>query len=133
MRVCFGDSSYFIALLNQADAHHATARAVSRAEEWQIVTTSFVLLELADALSRPAWRPHATAMIRAMQTSADYRVIPSSQQLFDAGLEFFSRRRDKSWSLTDCTSFIVMTREGITDVLTADHHFEQAGFTTLLT
>ena len=46
--------------------------------------------------------------------------------------ELFHARLDKEWSLTDCISFVVMQREGITDALTGDHHFEQAGFTALL-
>ena len=41
-------------------------------------------------------------------------------------------RQDKNWSSVDCTSFAVMTERGLTDALTADHHFEQAGFTVLL-
>lgn len=37
-------------------------------------------------------------------------------------------RADKAWSLTDCISFSVMTERRLSDALTADHHFEQAGF-----
>jgi len=44
----------------------------------------------------------------------------------------YCRREDKNWSLTDCMSFVVMEDEDIEDVLTADHHFEQAGFVALL-
>ena len=44
----------------------------------------------------------------------------------------FAKRPDKEWSLTDCISFIVMQEYGLTEALTADHHFEQAGFTILL-
>ena len=48
------------------------------------------------------------------------------------GVDFFEQRSDKEWSLTDCLSFLVMRDEGITQALTGDHHFEQAGFTALL-
>jgi len=39
---------------------------------------------------------------------------------------------DKEWGLTDCISFVVMKDRKLTDVLTTDHHFEQAGFKSLL-
>jgi hypothetical protein len=52
--------------------------------------------------------------------------------LFEAGLRLYSDRPDKDWSLTDCTSFVVMKRLRITEALTADRHFEQAGFKVLL-
>lgn len=43
-----------------------------------------------------------------------------------------TERPDKDWSLTDCISFLVMKDFGLTDAFTADHHFEQAGFTAWL-
>jgi predicted nucleic acid-binding protein len=58
-------------------------------------------------------------------------VAPTLEQFNDA-LGFYERRADKAWSLTDCISFQVMTQRGIVDALTADHHFEQAGFHALL-
>jgi hypothetical protein len=39
---------------------------------------------------------------------------------------------DKEWGLTDCISFVVMKERKLTDALTTDHHFEQAGFKSLL-
>lgn len=50
----------------------------------------------------------------------------------DEAIALFTDRPDKSWGLTDCISFVVMQRFGATDALTADRHFEQAGFTALL-
>jgi predicted nucleic acid-binding protein len=59
-------------------------------------------------------------------------VIQASPEVFDLGLDLYARRLDKEWSLTDCISFAVMKEHGLTQALTGDHHFEQAGFTILL-
>ena len=59
-------------------------------------------------------------------------VLPATRELFDAGRALFASRMDKDWSLTDCVSFAAMHQMGLADALTADHHFEQAGFTVLL-
>ncbi len=59
-------------------------------------------------------------------------VAPATRELLDAGRSLFAQRMDKNWSLTDCISFSVMQREGLSRAFMADHHFEQAGFTALL-
>ena len=59
-------------------------------------------------------------------------VEPASTELVQAGLDLYRRRPDKDWPLTDCTSFIVMEENGITDALTGDVHFRQAGFNPVL-
>lgn len=59
-------------------------------------------------------------------------IAPPSQTLFDQGLEFYADRPDKGWTLTDCISFVVMQQHGISQALTGDRHFEQAGFQALL-
>ena len=59
-------------------------------------------------------------------------MIPPARDQFDRALELYERRADKDWSLTDCLSFLVMEDRGIRDALTADHHFEQAGFRALM-
>jgi len=58
--------------------------------------------------------------------------LPASQELFERGLNLYRQRPDKDWSLTDCISFVVMREHGVTKALTADRHFEQAGFAILL-
>jgi uncharacterized protein len=59
------------------------------------------------------------------------RVIPQSRATFLAGLELYHARPDKGYSLIDCISMQTMRREGLTDVLTNDRHFEQEGFRAL--
>jgi predicted nucleic acid-binding protein len=50
----------------------------------------------------------------------------------ERGVAFFRSRADKNWPLTDCISFVVMRDWELTEALTADRHFEQAGFKALL-
>ena len=59
-------------------------------------------------------------------------VSPSDDVRMDKALTLFEQRPDKEWSLCDCTSFVVMQELGITEALSTDHHFDQAGFTALL-
>jgi hypothetical protein len=58
--------------------------------------------------------------------------LPLDSQLLERAMQLMNERQDKDWSLTDCTSFIVMKDRGIHEALTADRHFEQAGFAALL-
>ena len=58
-------------------------------------------------------------------------VVPQSRDSFLAGLALYRSRPDKGYSLTDCISMHTMRREGLTDILTNDHHFEQEGFRAL--
>lgn len=71
-------------------------------------------------------------MLKALRADRRVRILTAEQSLLDRAIDLYQRRPDKDWSLTDCTSFVVMEEERITDALTADHHFEQAGFRALL-
>ncbi len=67
-----------------------------------------------------------------LETSARTEIVFVGENLWCAGWDLYGNRPDKSWSLTDCISFVVMDRRGIRDALTNDRHFEQAGFKALL-
>jgi predicted nucleic acid-binding protein len=58
-------------------------------------------------------------------------IIRHSDESFLVGLELYSTRLDKGYSLTDCISMQAMRREGLTEALTNDRHFEQEGFRVL--
>ena len=132
MRRVFGDSLFFIALLNERDLHHRGAVGMEARDVLDIVTTRWVLAEVADALSAPPWRQRAAAFVDRAKSNARLHVIENSDRLFDRGLDLYRSRTDKGWSLTDCISFIVMADEKLTEALTADRHFEQAGYVALL-
>nr|MBA2333413.1 nucleic acid-binding protein [Blastocatellia bacterium] len=67
-----------------------------------------------------------------MRDSARVTIVPLDSNLFDRGLRLMASRPDKNWSLTDCISFVVMKERSLSDALTADRHFEQAGFRALM-
>jgi predicted nucleic acid-binding protein len=94
----------------------------------RLVTTEWVLMELADALSAPAAPATAVAFLQAVRADPFFEVVGYDPAVYRAGLDLFADRPDKAWSLTDCISFAVMSGRGLTEALTADHHFEQAGF-----
>ena len=132
MKAVFADTFYFLALLNDRDPAHQRAIDASKARDQHFVTTEFVLLELADALSKPPLREEFKAVCGLIQNTASFRVLPASSDLLHLGLVRYHDRPDKEWQLTDCISFVVMEEEGMTDALTGDRHFEQAGFKALL-
>lgn len=132
MNRAFAGAFYFLAFLNETDQHHANVLAIASGPELEIVTTAWVLTEVADAFGASRIRSRIPFFIRSLESDPDTRVVPATEGLFHQGLELYAVRQDKSWSLTDCISFVVMRDEGITDALTGDRHFAQAGFTALL-
>ncbi len=131
----FVDTAAWIALLNTSDALHQSAKQVMHQLQQQqafLVTTDFVLLEVADALSAPTVRARTVAFISGLRQLNVLQILPVSQVLLNQGWQLYSQRPDKEWGLTDCTSFVVMTQEQITIAFTSDHHFQQAGFIKLI-
>src|SRR5713226_5092612 len=124
----FADTYALIAWLNPGDGAHARVAAYLDGFTGRLVTTEWVLMELADALSAPAARSTAVAFLRAVRADPLFEVIGYDSAVYQAGFDLFAARPDKAWSLTDCISFAVMTQRGLSEALTADHHFEQAGF-----
>jgi predicted nucleic acid-binding protein len=128
----FADSFYFLALLNEHDAAHGLALRFADEEPGPLVTTAWVLTEVADAMAAPSNRPLFLRLMKGLQSMRTIEFVPADQELFNRGLDLYERRPDKAWSLTDCISFVVMTERGLTESLTGDHHFEQAGFRAVL-
>ena len=128
----FADTFYFIALLNPSDSAHGRAVQVTRTLAGPIVTTCWVLVEVADALSAPGFRSHVHRFLERLASDPNFRVVPANTDWYWRGVSLYGARPDKGWSLTDCMSFVVMSELGLRQALTSDHHFEQAGFVATL-
>ncbi len=132
MPAAFADTAYYLALLSVRDALHARAVALSHSLNRPVVTTAWVIQELADGLSAPPARIGFMRFLHSLEADATITIVEPDADLWRRGLSLYGARPDKAWSLTDCISFVVMTERGLTDALTGDHHYEQAGFRALL-
>jgi predicted nucleic acid-binding protein len=132
MREVFADTFYFIAVLGRDLDARRNALAAGADRNRRMVTTAWVLTEVANFLDRPHERQAFIELAAALGRSRQVLLLPCEDDLWRRGLTFYGSRLDKEWSLTDCISFVVMSERRITDALTGDHHFEQAGFTALL-
>jgi uncharacterized protein len=131
----FLDTSYAIALTSVKDKHHTIANVITSnlmKENCMIITTWAIIIEIANSFSKLNFRETGIDIIKSINSDSRIQILPISQILYNKGLDLFYKRRDKEWSLTDCFSFIVMSENNITDALTSDNHFVQAGFHKLL-
>jgi predicted nucleic acid-binding protein len=131
----FLDSSFMIAALIATDQRHERARSLFEEmdeAEATVVTTQPVLLEIANFLSRLRYRTAAQQYFSSLRNDPKLGLVTLSEPLWQSGLDLYTSRHDKEWSLTDCISFVVMNDLQIQRALTSDHHFEQAGFVALM-
>ena len=87
---------------------------------------------MADALAVPGRREKFLPLLQFLRANPLVTIVPLDQTVFDRGAALHDQRPDKAWSLTDCISFVIMQDHGLSDALTGDHHFEQAGFNALM-
>ncbi|MBS4027886.1 MAG: type II toxin-antitoxin system VapC family toxin [Ignavibacteriales bacterium] len=131
----FIDTVCWIALLNQDDELHDIAdREYKRLMNLGVhfVTTSAVLNKTANSLSKPQFRGAVVEFYHRLQKSSRVEILFVNQHYWSAGWKLYEERFDKSWSLTDCISFVVMQEREMKETLSNDRHFEQAGFQALL-
>jgi len=100
----------------------------------QVVTTNYVLAELVSVLTRPLRisRSQQISILNSIRSATWVEVVHVDPSLDAEAWALFQQHMDKEWSLVDCAGFVVMRQRGITDALTTDRHFEQAGFRRLL-
>lgn len=133
--VYFADTSFWIALASQRDQLHAPAVEWSRhllQSRGALITTEAVLWEWLDAMAEPATRGVAAEGYRRCHHDPQIEVVPFLDEFIASAISLYTRRADKGWSLTDCLSFVVMEQRNVSEALTSDQHFQQAGVRAIL-
>ncbi len=128
----FLDTSGLLCLLHAAEPRHADSLTFFEAAPLKI-THNYVLAEfVALAAARRFPRQETLDFVGDLDDSAEVTVVYIDQALHRRSLDLLRERADKNWSLCDAVSFVLMEDFNVSDALTTDHHFEQAGFRRLL-
>jgi uncharacterized protein len=133
----FVDTAGWASLAVTGEPYHKQAAALyqqTRRGGRRLVTTDYVATELISLFISPLRLSHEqiVTFISKLHTSSLLDIIHIDRPLYDRSWQLFVARPDKFWSLVDCSGFLIMQERGITEALTTDQHFEQAGFVRLL-
>jgi predicted nucleic acid-binding protein len=133
----FADTAGWGHLVDASQPYHTRAATIyrtARQNGQKLLTTNYIVAELVALLTSPLRipRPRLIELIRGIKTSPHVHIIHVDTTLDGQAWQLLTQRPDKAWSLVDCASFIIMQREGLTEALTTDQHFTQAGFVPLL-
>jgi hypothetical protein len=129
------DTVYAVALAAASDLMHERAVCLSdqlEKEGTRLITTQAVLLEIGNALAKIRYRAAAIEILSSLESDPSVEIVPITPELYSKAFNLYKSRPDKEWGLIDCLSFVVMEERGIKEALTADEHFEQAGYNALL-
>jgi predicted nucleic acid-binding protein len=126
------DTSGLLNLQHRTEPHHALAVALYEAARSWLVH-SYVLAEyvpLAQVRGLP--RGRTRAFLLDLMDDPEVEVIWVDEPLHREAMALLVARPDKTYSLCDAVSFVLMRRRGLAEALTTDRHFEQEGFRRLL-
>jgi predicted nucleic acid-binding protein len=127
------DTSGLLCYLHQDELQHQKAVQLLNSTTSRLLTHSYVLAELiALALVRRFPRPAVIAFASDLLDSPDIETVWITEQVHREAMQLLVERPDKTYSLCDAVSFVLMRQRGITEALTTDRHFEQEGFGRLL-
>ncbi len=128
----FVDSAFILALINERDHYHIHAVHLFRQIRGRpLLITNAVFFEVGNSLAR-THKKAAAETIKRFLSADDVEVVYVTSPLLEKAIALYQSFLDKEWGLVDCVSFIVMRERGVTQALTSDRHFIQAGFEALL-
>ncbi len=126
------DTSGLFCVHDADDPLHARAQLTFGSAP-RLLTHSYVLAEFV-ALSNARGLPRGPVLTYLIDLTRlpNVEIVWVTQELHVSAMDLLRRRLDKTYSLCDAVSFVLMRRRGITEALTTDRHFEQEGFRRLI-
>lgn len=126
------DTSGMLCLFDERDFRHPKA-VYNFQKAKSLITTNYILAEFVPlSNSRKLPRYESLNFLKDFCNLPRLEIVWIDESLHHQAFQLLENRLDKSYSLCDAVSFIVMSERKITEALTTDHHFSQEGFIKLL-
>lgn len=128
------DTGYWIALFDKRDMNHSIARRNLEMllQNYRMCLTDFIVFETITYLNCSIGRHDLAIRFLERTKGSMFTIIPVDASVKAEALELFKKYSDKAFSVTDCTSFIVMKQRGIQKYAGFDDHFRHMGYTGVL-
>jgi predicted nucleic acid-binding protein len=123
--VTFVDTGAWVALFLEADAHHRAAQAWISSNRDRLVTSDYIVDEVLTLISARFRRQIAIRVGHVLLGQDLAGLIQLTDEDKERAWGIFRSHSDKGWSFTDCTSFALMQRIGISNAFAFDQHFSQ--------
>ena len=128
----FLDTSGLLCFLDRRDRRHTQAIQLYQNARLRL-TSNYVLAEYAAlAQTRGLPRQQILDFSKAILADVEVEITWVEERLHQQAVDLLIGRADKTYSLCDAVSFVLMRERGIVEALTTDKHFEQEGFVRLL-
>jgi len=125
--VTFVDTGAWYADFVSDDPDHKAARAFLKKNTGRLVTTDHVIGETITLLRVRGRRARALDALTRLLSEKVARIAWVTEADVRGAFAVFQKFADKEWSFTDCVSYVVMERLGISKAFAFDHHFRQFG------
>jgi predicted nucleic acid-binding protein len=126
------DTSGLLCLFDASESRHSEAVKRYSGATLRLAHNYIVAEFVALAQARRLAREPALAFAAELLADSEIEIVWVDQSLHDESLTMLRSQLDKTYSLCDAVSFIVMKRRGVSEALTTDGHFDQAGWRRLL-
>ena len=128
------DTGYWIALFDSRDTKHAVAKSNSKTllQNYRLYLTDFIIFETITYLNCSIERHDLALRFLEKVKEPMLTIAPVDEDVKKEALELFKKYSDKSLSVTDCASFVIMKEKGVQQYAGFDDHFKQMGYTCVL-
>ncbi len=124
------DTGFWIALFNKHDKNHLSAKNSFKplSLKYRICVSDFIIFETMTYLNCSVKRHDSAVLFLRKIQQIGFTVFVVDETIKSDALDLFIRYSDKDFSVTDCTSFVIMQQNGIQKYAGFDSHFQQMGF-----